>query len=329
MRRARALASIALLGAAAACDRAGGPPPAPAPRDAAADERAAALAEARALLVVALDADPPRAMRLIEEAFGAAPSEPEAAFLLAQAAFRSDDARRCEIALDAYLAKPAADHREWTAEAWVLLGWLRERAGDPEGALPSYDRALEIEPAYAWAMHRKGCAHGDLGDDAAEIEWQERAIARRPGLLEAHFRLAQALARAGRAEEAAREREIHRLLNQTSDNTARTPASMQERYDAYEQLERLLPRWLEGRLQLTRAQMATQRSAVALERMRRLIREHPDSGEAWTLLLELLRRETAIEQARAEVATLIATIEGIPPAQREALERFAKQGGGG
>ncbi len=250
---------------------------------------AESLADARELLGVGAKADPRKALADLTTTFGATPSDPEAAFLMARAAFRSEEPARCRTALDAYFAHEPTDHADWSAEAFVLRGWLLEHEGRPAEALPHYEKALEVSPNYAWAMHRKGCALADTGDVPGAIDWVEKAIARRPGLLEAHFTLARLYRRADRAADAGRETAIHRLLNQTSDNAATTGDAMSEKYAAYEQLEQLLPQWIEGRLVLTRMQLKLGRRELARERLKKLVAEHPDCGEAKALLESLAR----------------------------------------
>jgi len=244
------------------------PPPAPPP---AGDERA--LAQARDLLAVGAKADPPKALELLLAAYGPAPKSAEAALLLARAAFRSGQPDRCTTALDAYFVAPAADHREWTAEAWVLRGWLVERDGRFAEALPHYAKALEVVPNYAWALFRTGNALSESGDAAGALTWVDQALAERPALLEAHFLRAHLFRQLGRAEEAERETQLHRLLNQASDNTASTREALQEKFAALEQLETLLPQWVDGRLTLARMRVKVGLKALAAERAAALLRE--------------------------------------------------------
>ena len=250
---------------------------------------AEALTDAHGLLGNGPQADPPKAAARLEASFGARPVVPEAALLLARATFRSEQPERCRVALDAYFEHATADHPEWTAEAWVLRGWIEERAGRPVEAQGHFEQALKVLPAYPFAMQRLGTVLADRGELAAGIGWLEKAIAQRPQLLEAHFALSRAYRRAGRDADADREATIHRLLNDTSDNTANTVTSVTQKYAAYEGLEKLLPQWLDGRLQLTRMQMQLGRKQVALERLRRLVAEHPEYLDA-KLLLDLAER---------------------------------------
>jgi tetratricopeptide (TPR) repeat protein len=262
---------------------------APTTKHPAAQEAAEALADARPLLVVGPGADPPRALERLTQVFGEAPADVEAALLLARAAFRSEQSERCRAALDAYFALDPKEHPEWSAEAWALRGWLLEREGRPREALPFYDRAIELVPAYAFAYHRRGSALADAGDEAGAIEQLRKAIALRPGRVESHFTLSRVLRRAGRVEEAERESTIHRLLNQTLDNTSNTPEAIAGRLEAYEKLEAELPEWIEGRLVLARMQVKLGKEVRARERLRRLVAEHPESAEAKALLEQVER----------------------------------------
>jgi len=266
-------------------------PPREAAQQVAVDPKSAAeaLTEARTLLGNDKGADPPKALARLEATFGSRPSDPEAAALLARAAFRSEQPERCRVALDAYFAHEPKDRADWSAEAWVLRGWLLEREGKSSEALPHYDRALQISPVYAFAMLRKGSALAQDGKVDDAIGWIEKAIERRPGMVEAHFVLAQLYRRAGRAADADREARIHRLLNQTTDNTANTPDSVMEKFAAYDELERLLPQWVEGRLTLVQMEWRGGLRDQAVTRLKRLVAEHPESSEAKTLLAQIER----------------------------------------
>jgi tetratricopeptide (TPR) repeat protein len=172
----------------------------------------------------------------------------------------------------------------------VLRGWIEERCGRYADAMPHYRKALEVSPKYPFAMMRLGNMLAETGELAQAIEWLEKAVAHRPGMLEAHFDLAHLLRRGSRAEEAEREARIHRLLNQTSDNTANTKESVLEKLAAYEELETLLPQWIEGRLALAQMRLRLGRVELALERLRSLVAEHPESSEAKALLEQVERQ---------------------------------------
>ncbi len=298
----------------------------------AADVAAQALTQARELLGVNAKADPPKALALLEATFGSAPADAEAAFLLARAAFRADASARCRLALDTYFALDPKEHVEWRAEAWVLRGWLCEHEGRFRDALPNYEKALAVLPAYPWALFRMGNALAEAGDDATALLWVDQAIARRPGLIEAHFLRAQLLRRAGRAEEAERVAEIHRLLNQTGDNSANTRESVMEKLAALERLEVVLPQWIEGRVQLARMQATLGQRERALERLKALVIESAATsqatGEAWSLLIELLRGTLGDDAARRELGRVVARCKTLPAELKLQLDQAVKDGFG-
>ena len=305
------------------------------------DVAARTLNDARSLLLVKRDAEPIAARDQLVATFGTAPDDAEAALLLARATFRLEEYPACATALDAYFVhepkKPGEPsgpgaRPDWSAEAWVLRGWIRERAGDFAGALPHYEKALALIADYPWALLRRATALGELGQisqpdqlDAA-IRDCERAIAVRPGLLEAHFLLSHLARRAGRTADAEREATIHRLMNATSDNTSSTPAADAEKIAACEQLEKLLPGWIEGRVQRIQLESAAGRFEPALAAARRLAQEQPQAPEAWPLLAELLRRVEGEEKARAELKERLAKAPTIPKEARAILERIVADG---
>lgn len=325
---------IALAALACSCDEpvrapVGATPPSVPPTastEAPSAEQQAVLEQARALVAVGAKADPPRAATLLTDAFGATPRHPEAAFLLARATFRAEQPDRCTAALDAYFAAPAADHLDWTAEAYVLRGWLDERAGRFAAAMPHYARALELQPKYAWAAFRTGNALAEAGDDAAALAWVERALAERAGLLEAHFLRAQLLRRLGRAEEAAAAAALHTLLNQTSDNVAPTREALQEKFAALEQLETRLPTWVEGRVQLARLRAKAGQARLALERLTTLLRERPVGRDAFAPWLELARGQLGDDATRRELRALLATAPELATDLRAELQAIVDRG---
>ncbi len=292
----------------------------------AAEVAAEAIARARDLVAVHAKADPPEAMALLIATFGNAPDDAEAAFLLARAAFRSEAAASCRVALDAYFARPAKEHPEWTAEAWVLRGWMLEREGRFTEAPPLYARALELSPHYAYAMFRTANAWSESGDDTKALDWVERALRERPGLLEGHFLRAQLLRRAGRTVEAEQASRLHALLNDTSDNTASTRESVLQKLSALEQLETLLPHWFEGRLKLTQMQLGFGRTELALTRMKALVLEPNAPREAWLLLIDLLRKASSDALARRDLEALLRQAKAIAPELRAELAKLAAEG---
>lgn len=304
----------------------GAPPTAATTLTPAPDVAAAALARARELVAVHAQADPPQALELLSATFGSAPSDPEAAFLLARAAFRAEAPARCRTALDAYFAHAPADRADWSAEAWLLRGWLLEREGRFAEAPPLYARALELSPRYAFALFRTGNALSESGDDAGALPWVDRALAERPALLEAHFLRAQLLRRLGRAEEAAQAALLHKLLNDTQDNVATTRESVVQKVAALEQLEKLLPRWFEGRLQLTQLQLRFGQQELALTRLKALVVEPDAPRDGWLLLIDLLRKSSNDALAQRDLAALLRKAKGIAPELRAELEKLASGG---
>jgi tetratricopeptide (TPR) repeat protein len=323
MRVGRRLLDGVLAIVAVACSR--GDEIAPPPFALTADQQVA-LEQSRALVAVGSKADPPRAVTLLTNAFGAEPRHPEAAFLLARAAFRAEQPDGCRAALDAYFAAPAADHVDWTAEAHVLRGWLEERAGRFAEAVPHYAQALSLQPNYAWAAFRTGNALSEAGDDSAALAWVDRALVDRPGLIEAHFLRAQLLRRLGRAEEAVAAAALHALLNQASDNVAATREAMTEKLAALEQLETRLPAFVDGRVQLARLRAKAGQARLALDRLTNLIGERPVGRDAFAAWLELARGQLGDEGTRRKLGRLIASAPTLAPELRAELQAIVDTG---
>jgi tetratricopeptide (TPR) repeat protein len=293
-----------------------------------AEVAAKAIADAKALLGSETAPDPAHAAALLAATFGDSPADPEAALLLARACFRAEDPDHCSVALDALFARAPKEHGDWLAEGDCFRAWLAERSGDFKGAVAGYRRALDRAPNYTYAIYRMGVAQGEAGDVEGGIASLERAVTRMPGLIEGHFNLARLLRRAGKEAEAAREAEIHRQLNLTTENSSRTAESLFEKYGAYERLEQIYPAFVEGRLQLTRFQVARHMNDVAIQRMERLVAEQGESNEAWTLLIEVLRKAKGDDAARRELGRLAPTIPKLPEARRAQIEKIVREGFG-
>ena len=83
------------------------------------------------------------------------------------------------------------------------LALTRNRAGDVQGAVAAYQRALELEPDYAAANTNLGLTYlSQLGDAHRAQEYFERAIAIDPGLVAAQANLGLALEEQGQGDAA-------------------------------------------------------------------------------------------------------------------------------
>ena len=125
------------------------------------------------------------AAALLEPAYGPAPADPEAAFLLARATFRSDQPaalpRRARRLLRSARRGQARDGRR--RRGCCAAGSPSARASRRTRCRTT-GQALAVAPDYAWAMQRLGSALADSGDPAelpAAIGWVEQAIAQAAG----------------------------------------------------------------------------------------------------------------------------------------------------
>jgi tetratricopeptide (TPR) repeat protein len=91
------------------------------------------------------------------------------------------------------------------------------RGGTPQGGQPSYffTKAADADPDDEDFLFNLGYAYWLDHDPPAAIYWLREAVRRSPADADAHFVLAAALASAGNAGEAARERELARRLSAT------------------------------------------------------------------------------------------------------------------
>ncbi|MEG4542470.1 CHAT domain-containing protein [Microcoleus sp. Aus8_D2] len=94
--------------------------------------------------------------------------------------------------------------REINKEAEELFNQGKERyyAGDLQGAIAAYDKALEIDPKYHWAWHWLGATLRDLDRDSEAIAAYEKALEIDPKYHHAWNGLGNALNDLGRYSEA-------------------------------------------------------------------------------------------------------------------------------
>ena len=98
-----------------------------------------------------------------------------------------------------HLVEVAPDH----SAGWTALGVARSRSGDKEGALKASRRALELEPANAYALRNAGAIINDT-DPAEALPLLEKAAELLPSDQQALLGYGSCLLRLGRTSDAAR-----------------------------------------------------------------------------------------------------------------------------
>lgn len=88
------------------------------------------------------------------------------------------------------------------ADGWTLLGMIRRKTDDLEGAAEAYRRSVALMPDYADAWHNLGNLEQERGRLPEALEDYRRAVALRPGWAEGHNRLGTVLHALGRLPEA-------------------------------------------------------------------------------------------------------------------------------
>ena len=125
-----------------------------------------------------------------------APEDAAHAYDLGLVLRRQGDLEGAEVRFRAALARDAAH-----APARRALGLVLRQTGRFDAAARELSRAVELQPDDAQGHGLLGAVTLRLGDVAAAIASLRRAVELDPKLIEAHVSLAQALARAGRAQE--------------------------------------------------------------------------------------------------------------------------------
>jgi tetratricopeptide (TPR) repeat protein len=88
------------------------------------------------------------------------------------------------------------------AESWFNQGFQQDQAGDLDGAIASYDRAVEIKPDLYEAWFNQGNVFSKLERFEEAIASYDKAIEIKPNFQEAWHNRGNALSNLGRLDEA-------------------------------------------------------------------------------------------------------------------------------
>ncbi len=77
------------------------------------------------------------------------------------------DRANCELGLENYAAaikdfEIYTAHNQNDAEAWYNMGNAQQKSGDPQNAIGSYSKALELNPSFYFAMANRGIAYNKI-----------------------------------------------------------------------------------------------------------------------------------------------------------------------
>lgn len=244
--------------------------------------------------------------------------------------------------LDAGRPEEAREHAERAVrsapdlpEALVNLGVVLSRTGRPAEAVAPLERAVALRPASPEALHNLGLALASLGDaltgagrDVEAASAFEKALGLRPEDASLHARLAFALVRSGRLDEATAHYEESLRLEPSG------PAAAEWHYNLgvlvtaagragegrghYTRALELRPDYAEAHYNLAVALLGDGRLADATVHLEAAARSRPDLVAARLALADAYARTGRLAEAiaEAEVARDVA-----PPAERPAIER--------
>jgi tetratricopeptide (TPR) repeat protein len=258
---------------------------------------------------------------------------------------RFDDAK---VALESYLNQAPSKEDIAAGDALLRLGMVQLQAGDLDSARQSLRQAVTLSDAalshpqandaiylqyvgeiqiesklqFAMVLAQQGAS------DEAEKVFQS-VITLQSDNDQVHYKLAKLYQKLGRTEDAAREQEIHDLLNQTRDNNSlRAKRDVDELNRIYTRLKEIFPTYWRSYTRLARAYNQNELPDQAIEQAEQLLKTAPETqetaqvrgeayfvmGQAYTLKKDRGRALSSYEQA----ATLA-------PAFREKYEEIKAQ----
>src|SRR5262249_22612607 len=174
---------------------------------------------------------------------------------------------------DAFATFKQLADREPEAAALNNLGVVQlRRVATPQTGQPTYyfTMAAELQPLDADYVFNLGYAYWTARDTQAAIYWLREAVRRHPSDGVAHYALGTALAAAGNATEAAREKELARWLSSEYAQWHKRPAS--------DPIPKGLER-IKHEISTTRGEPIETRLAITEQRdQQELVRFHLESG---------------------------------------------------
>jgi tetratricopeptide (TPR) repeat protein len=154
-------------------------------------------------------------------------------FDIGKAQFELTDFQSAMASFQGALKKTPTD-----GHAAFFLAEVNAKLGDWGQARRYYDLALAQGSADAATCYGMGRALVELSEYASALAPLARALALQPSLIQAHFQLAKALRKLGRAQDAARETRLFAALNDRID-TSRDLIGLEEE-DAWKHVKPLL-----------------------------------------------------------------------------------------
>jgi len=162
-------------------------------------------------------------------------------------------------------------------EYFYSLGVVLSNAGRPDQAIPCYQQALRMNPAFVEAHYNLGNALAMMGDFASAIECYRRTLQIRPDFERAKMNLARAYNDRGAMD--------HR--------SGRIDAAI----EAYRQAIELAPEFADALSNLGNALGAKGQWPEAIELCRRALALRPDYAQAWFNLANALRETGKTDEA--------------------------------
>lgn len=257
-----------------------------------------------------------RATDAFQEALRLDPAHVEAHWGLGLSGFLTASYEQSELHFREFLRRADDVDRideRMLAEANHFVGTILVFDRRCEEALPFLREAERLHPEFADTPFQYGVAMEDLGRYPEAIEALLRATRIDPDHLPAHFRLSRVYQRLGDEDNARREREIHRLLNELTDNISlKASQDLRTQMRLLSELTALYPENHKARLRHAQLLVQNNRAADGDLVLDALLRDHPEQVEPYLYRAELQRRLRNPTMVQSVLSSLLANHPELP-----------------
>ena len=271
----------------------------------------------RAYMIRGASLSPSRAIEAFRESQAIEPSRSDLDWGIGLAFYHIAEYEQAEQHLTAYLDSTAQPGQEpQRAEAEHTCGVIALNDNRPDSAVAHLQRAFQLRAASAETAYYLGLAHQRLDQIDKAIESLEQAIALDPGHGSSFHQLGRLYARTNNPEKARRAQEIHRLLNELTDNISlRVKRDTERTLGLLEQLTALQPENHRARVQHASLLRQRGQEIMATLILDGLLSDVTQQWSAYVMRAELAWKVGNKELAAQTLKTLLERNPKFDPAQ--------------